>query len=230
MTHGKPGKGFGPGLSGAFLDFLHVHDETAVGQHGALGHTGGAAGVDHRADIVDGQRVLDGLQLLGSIGMVGKILATNLINIFHRFYALHGNNCAKIFEMGEFLTDVADFLIQGRCLDHQQTHMGVVEDVLVVLLADSRIDGQKHSTRLLNAEVDIVPFGAAGGDEADILAALHAEVQQGVADEIDFFDVFVNVMVFPFAVFLELENGAFGMEGFPPLEQVKQTSRFLHRQ
>ena len=228
VAHGEPREGLCPGLSRAFLDFLHVHDEAAVGEHRAFGHAGGARSVDHGADVVDGQRVLDGLQLLLGVGVLGFVAAANLVDVVHGLHVLHGHYGAEVLQLRELLAYVADLLVQGGGLHHEQAHLGVVEDVLVVLLADGGVDGQQHGAGLLHAEVDIVPLGAACGDEAYVLALLHAQMQQGVAYKVNFLNVFVDVMLFPFTVFLEFEHRTLGVQFAAPFKQVKQSGRLLH--
>ena len=217
VAHRQPREGFRPGLSGAFLDFLHVHDEAAVRQHCPFGHAGGAAGVYHGADVVGGQRVLDGLQLCGSVRVLGHVAAPDFVDVIYRFHALHRHYRAEVLQLRQLLADVADFLVQAGVLHHQQAHLRVVQYVLVVLLADGGVDGQQHGTCLLHAEVHIVPLGAAGTYEADVLALLHAQMHQRIAYEVDFLYVLVNKMLFPFAVFLEFEHGTLWVKFFPPL-------------
>ena len=228
MAHRQPAEGPRPGLARTLLDFLHVHDKPPMGQHDALGNTRGARGVDHRADIVGGQRVLHLLQPLRRIGMLLQVATANLVDIIQTLRPLHGHYGTEILQLGQILADTVDPLAQCWRLHHQQSHLGIIKDVEVVFLAHRRVDGQEHGSRLLHTEVDVVPLRASGTDKADVLAFLHSQVHQSVADQIGFLDVFIDVVVLPLAVFLVLEYRAFRVQFFPPLQQVKKSCGFVH--
>ena len=111
--------------------------------------------------------------------------------------------------------------VESRSFDHKQTHMCVVENELVIFLTDSRIDRQQNSPRLLHTEIDIIPFRSAGGNQSDILALCNSQMHKSIADQIAFFNIFVDEVVFPFTIFFILENRAFRTLSTTPFEQIE---------
>ena len=75
------------------------------------------------------------------------------------------------------------------------------QNVFVVRLADRRVDGYMNGPCLLDPHIQKIPFRAAVGNGGYLIPLLYAQFHQSVVDIIRSFDVLINTVFYPLAIY-----------------------------
>src|SRR5260221_7117500 len=167
---------------GAEIEFVtgirDVGAEIGVGEHDALGLTGGAGGIDEGGELA-GQDFGGAETIGGDFGRAGG-----------------GDQCFVAEEIdGEIITragddDLLDFfqrIADGEKFlkllmagDEDYLGAAVIQNVGHAVGGFVEVDGNGDATGAADGEVGGVPFGAVGGEETDAVAGFYAEFDEGV--------------------------------------------------
>ena len=183
-------------------DRLEIGDNVGVGELHALHGAGGAGGVDHGGHVVGRDALLDVLQILRT--RVGDAQLDHLVEMA---VAAQVSECIYIvLQLRNFREDVLDLAQDVPAGDEHHLHIRVMQDELVVALADGGINGHMDGAELHDGHVEEVPFGTPGTDRRDLVALLDAQLHQSVTDVVDDGYILLDAVVPPNAILLPVER------------------------
>ncbi len=157
---------------------LGSEDHAVVGDHHALGHAGGARGVEDGGEVV----ALAGLDaLLQLAGHARLLLAPALPELLEGedpvavSLAFHEDDVVDLRQLRLLLAQFGELLL---VLGEDQHRARVLQDVLALLGRVGLVDGHRHGRREADAQVAQRPLQARAGEDGDHLALLHPERDQ----------------------------------------------------
>jgi len=200
--------------------------EIGVGEHDALGLTGGAGSVDERGELAG--KNFGGAEAVGGDfgGTGGGDQRFVMEEVGGEIGADACNN-----DLLNFLEGVADreeFLELFLAGDEDDLRAAVIEDVAHAVGGFVEVDGDGNAAGAADGEIGGVPFGAVGRKEADAVAGFYAEFDEGVGEAGDAAQKFLRGDGFP-AVRAAKHLGAGRRVLFNGVDEAGGESAVVHR-
>ena len=149
-----------------------------VVDHAALGRPGGAGGVDVGGDVgaLDRRDAL----LVVLVGAAAALLA-QLVQADHvvAVERLHGDH---VLELRQVAPDLADLVELALVLEDHRHGLGVIEHVVAFLRRVRLVDRHDGGAGGQDPEVGVGPLGPRVGEDADLVAAVDAELLEAERD------------------------------------------------
>ena len=147
-----------------------------MSEHHAFRETRGPGSVNQRNHIVRLYAVLDILQIIRR-----RVGATQLYHLVQVLVTTKVTECVNlVLQLGLVIQNLRDFAQQIPTSHKDELHIGIIENITVIALADSRIDGHVDGADLHDSHVQKVPFRTVRRDCCHAVALLDAQLQQAV--------------------------------------------------
>ncbi len=202
---------------------VRVEHHIAVREHNALRQAGRTRSIDDAGAFVGA----DGFLVLfhnGSKTLL--ILPSEFIKFRQRHDLVVVIHHQELDVAVDFSGDRRNFLIQRRRADHDELHVGMGEDMQIVVLAERAVNRNMDHVGEVDAHIHEVPLRPVVGDGDDLCTRLVTQGQQAVCDRVCDFIILVNTVLDPFSAGTAGQDVLFGRIRLQVLEQVECAKDF----